>query len=237
MSLNEYDFSLDTSFGSIIMYFYSFDENIEKKNLQVLTKLIETHYNVYKLIFEIIYQNNRYKIDYDNNNASELIKNNECIVSKLFVVKRSETKNKMFYYEINNNLITYFENNKTQTSIITDLSAKLIPYNEYNLSKEKLLLSGLIKNKIKLNNIQINKKNGSVFISDEFVINSNEAKNGKIICNSLFINLKEDFIKEKLTELSGTLSTSSLLLLQNLLKNIHKLNDLWFEYEIEYLFC
>lgn len=237
MSLTEYDYSLDTSFGSTIMYFYSFDENIQKKNLDVLRKLIETHHDVYKLIFEIIHKNNKYKIDYDNSEASELIRNNECVVSKLFVIKRSETKNKMFYYEINNNLITYFENNKSQTSIMVDLSAKSVPFNEYNLSKEKLFLSSLIKNKLKLNNIQINKKPGSVFISDEFTINSNEIKNGKIICNSLFINLKEDFIKEKLLELSDTSSNSNLLLLQNLLKNSYKLNDLWFEYEIEYLFC
>ena len=237
MSINEYDYSLDGSFGSTIMYFYSFDETIEKKNLQILTKLIETHHDIYKLIFEVIYQNNRYKIDYDNEKSSDLIKNNNCIVSKLFVIKRSETKNKMFYYEINDNLMAYFEKNKSQTSILVDLNASLIPYNEYDLNKEKLLLSNLIKNKIKLNNIQINKKNGSIFLSDEFIINSNEAKNGKIVCNSLFINTKEEFIKEKLSELMESASDSNLLLLQNLLKNINKLNNLWFEYEIKYLFC
>ena len=89
MTTNIYDFSLDTSFGTIIMYFYSFDEDIKHKKMDILEKLIETHNGVYKLIFEIIFQNNKYKIDYDNTGFDELIKNPECIVSKLYVLKRS----------------------------------------------------------------------------------------------------------------------------------------------------
>ena len=240
MTTNIYDFSLDTSFGTIIMYFYSFDEDIKHKKMDILEKLIETHNGVYKLIFEIIFQNNKYKIDYDNTGFDELIKNPECIVSKLYVLKRSETKTNMHYYELNNNIKKYFDDNKDSTSINVDLNAKIKSYYEYDLNKEKLLLSKILGKTLKLNGIEVTKKaSDKIFVSDDFDVSksSHNFNQGKIIGNSLFVTISEDFIKDKLIELTDNqYPTHYLVLLQNLQKNSELLNNLWLEFEIEYMF-
>ena len=64
---------LDNTFDTTIMYYYSFDENLKNKNIQILNKLIDNHNIVYKLVFEVIYNNNRSKIDYDDTKLKDLI--------------------------------------------------------------------------------------------------------------------------------------------------------------------
>ena len=79
---------MDKNFDTTLMYYYSFDENPLKKNITILNELIEQHNTVYKLVFEIINNNKRYKINYDNNQSKQLIESPECIISKLYVLKQ-----------------------------------------------------------------------------------------------------------------------------------------------------
>jgi hypothetical protein len=247
----EYDFSKDTSFGTTIMYYYSFNEDIQKKQLDILLNLIEKHNGVYKLIFEIIVNNNRYKIDYNNKDSDQLIKNPECIISKLYVLKYSELFNHMFYYEINENLVNYFELSNVNHSINCNLNIIAKPYDEFDQNKNKLVLSSFLKPDLKISNINIKQEEikNNIFMSKEIdftdknviFIKDGIFTKGKIIGNSLFVTVSKKFIKDQINEQLATLtnensSNDQIDILKALIANKDLYKDIWFEYSIKYMF-
>jgi len=247
----EYDFSKDTSFGTTIMYYYSFNEDIQKKQLDILQNLIEKHNGVYKLIFEIIVQNNRYKIDYNNKDSEQLIKNPECIVAKLYVLKYSELFNHMFYYEINENLVNYFELANQNHSINCNLNIIAKSYDEFDQNKNKLLLSSFLKPDLKISNINIKQKEikNNIFMSEEIDFTDKNViflkdgifSKGKIIGNSLFVTVSKKFIKDQLKDQVSKLtpensSNDQIEILKALIADENLFNDIWFEYNIKYIF-
>jgi len=103
--MSDYGVLLDDQFGSTVMYYFVFDE--QTKNLSMFEQLVERYDIVYKIVVEVIYQNNRFKVDYDLNTGKDLLKQDDCMIAKLYVIKRSETKSNMIYYRINNYMLDY----------------------------------------------------------------------------------------------------------------------------------
>ena len=152
-------YSLDKKFETTVMYYFTFDEtsstkvfgDLQKaKDIQTLNKLIEMYNIVYKLIFEVIYQNNQILIDYDIESNKELILKDEYNISKLYILKRSETKSNMIYTDINKQLVEYLEKNPSLGGFNIDLSAIIQEDDNFDSNIDKQTIANLLKKKTKI---------------------------------------------------------------------------------------
>lgn len=250
--MSNFDYSLDKKFETTIMYYFSFDEtystpsgttefvqfpetkvseNLQKaKDIQTLNKLIEMYNIVYKLIFEVIYQNNQILIDYDIESNKELILKDEYNISKLYILKRSETKSNMIYTDINKQLVEYLEKNPSLEGFNIDLSAIIQEDDNFDSNIDKQTIAYLLKTKLKLTNVNVNvlfdKSNKELFKTewfkyDEFMI--------KIEGNYLFVSPSINFLKNSLTDENSVKITPYI-------NQENKLDNLVFQYNIKYLF-
>jgi hypothetical protein len=259
---NKYEHLLNSQFGSTVMYFYTFDTT--QKNNQIINDFIIKFDGVFKLIFEVIYSNKTLKLDYDIESNKVLIKKPEYIVSKLFVLKRSETKTNMIYYEINNFMTKHLKSNPNTTRITADIIASVKQYDEYDSNVNMLLLSGVVPRILRLNNIDFNidktnidktnidKTNSDssmIFITFETEIKSDTAlfNRLKIIGNSLFVVPTPELIRSKIVELSdsiygdldetkGLFINRTILTLTELMSKPEELNKLTMEYKLQAIF-
>ena len=135
---SKYEHLLNNQFGSTVMYYYTFDKS--QKNLPEINDLITKFDGVYKLIFEVVISDKKLKMDYDIDSNKDLITNPEYIISKLFILKRSETKSNMVYFEINNYMIKHLKSNPNLKNINANLMASIKQYDEYDSNMNIFLL-------------------------------------------------------------------------------------------------
>ena len=230
-------YSLDKKFETTVMYYFTFDEtsstkvfgDLQKaKDIQTLNKLIEMYNIVYKLIFEVIYQNNQILIDYDIESNKELILKDEYNISKLYILKRSETKSNMIYTDINKQLVEYLEKNPSLGGFNIDLSAIIQEDDNFDSNIDKQTIANLLKKKLKLSNVNVlfDKSKKELFKTewfkyDEFMI--------KIEGNYLFVSPSINFLKNSLTDENSVILTPYI-------NQENKLDNLVFQYNIKYLF-
>ena len=248
---NKYEHLLNNQFGSTVMYFFTFDKT--QINLEAINDLIVKFDGVYKLIFEVIFSNKKLKIDYDLESNKELIKKPEYIVSKLFVLKRSETKSNMIYFVINSFLTNHIKSNPNTKSISVDLMASVKQYDEYDSNMNLLLVSCIAPKIIRLNNTDFNipdkPTSESLFVTSEVAsLKDNKLfEKLKIVGNSLFVVPTVELIKLKITELSDSLYgslndakilyvTKAIQILTDLASKPEELGKLSLEYKLEYMF-
>jgi hypothetical protein len=248
---SRYEHLLNNQFGSTIMYFYTFDT--AQKNLTEINDLITKFDGVYKLIFEVIYSNKKLKMDYDIDSNKDLISNPEYIISKLFILKRSETKSNMVYFEINSYMIKHLKSNPNLKNINANLMASIKQYDEFDSNINTFLLSTIAPKIIRLNNVNFNidpnENSETLFVTSEVetIADNSLFKKVKIVANSLFVVPTVELIKQKLTELSDSLYgdlndakslyiSRTILLLTNLMENQQEMDKLSLEYKLQFMF-
>ena len=248
---SKYEHLLNNQFGSTVMYYYTFDKS--QKNLPEINDLITKFDGVYKLIFEVVISDKKLKMDYDIDSNKDLITNPEYIISKLFILKRSETKSNMVYFEINNYMIKHLKSNPNLKNINANLMASIKQYDEYDSNMNIFLLSIIAPQIIRLNNVNFNidpKDNSeTLFVTTEVetLVDNSLFKKVKIVGNSLFVVPTVELIKQKLVELSDSLYgdlndaktlyvSRTILLLTNLMENQQEMDKLFLEYKLQFMF-
>jgi len=198
----------EKKFGTTVMYYFTFDTSLRNKKL--LDELIEKFDGIYKLIFDVIINNFKHKIDYDQLSGKKIINNNDTIIEKLYVLKRLENKSNMVYYDLNTYMIDFIEKNKTNNINII-LYAKKQQQDEYDTNLNNLILFKLVPNEISLKNIlfNINQVNNMI-ISNEVVNNVEIYKSVQIIGNTLYVKYGISYLKT---------------LIDNLISNVEILDD------------
>jgi len=249
---NKYEHLLNNQFGSTVMYYYTFDTRM--KNMETINDFITKFDGVYKLIFEVIISNKKVKLDYDIESNKELLKKPEYIISKLFVIKRSETKSNMVYFDINKFMIQHLKFNPNLTKINVDIMASVKQYDEYDSNVNMLLISNIAPRIIRLNSVvlSIDKTNSSdtLFVTletDESKSVSPLFKKIKIVGNSLFVVPTIELIKNKISELSDSLYgdlndskslyvTRAIQVLTDIISTPDELDKISLEYKLQSFF-
>lgn len=231
-------------FNTDIMYYYIFNKSLSNKNKDLLKDLIETHNGVYKIVYELSNNFTTTLVDFDQLDNKDLLYDDNYNISKLFVLKKSETKNNMIYSNFNN-VLKSFSSDTTNTTNTTNFDLYLKLNSSSDDSDLNLLLLRMLLDDdlILLNNKFSNSDNTISSTSPDI---ERIKLNGSIIqlfptvqyLNSRFEIYKQSNTKpENLNVYSQEYMPKMLKIIEKSLNDIttnpEKYTNMWFDYSIK----
>ena len=225
-------------FNTEIMYYYVFNKASNKKNNNILRDLIQTHHGVYKIVYELLSNSSTTLIDYDQITDKEQIYADNYIVSKLFVLKRSETKNNMVYSNFENVLNNLSSDPNKPTfdlylrqntlSDDTDLNRLLLGMlleNNINLSNNSMESNNIRSTSGDIERIRLNGLNVQIFPTLQYLRSRFESFKQT--------NLKPDNLNEYSKDYIPKMIKVINRLLTDIKTNPDKYTNMWFDYTIK----
>ena len=225
-------------FNTEIMYYYVFNKASNKKNNNILRDLIQTHHGVYKIVYELLSNSSTTLIDYDQLTNKEQIYADDYIISRLFVLKRSETKNNMVYSNFENVLNNFSSDpNKTTFDLYlrqntlsddTDLNRLLLGMlldNNFNLANNSMESNNIRSSSTDIERIKLTGSLIQLFPTIRYLRSKFESFKQ--------FNLKPENLNEYSKDYIPKMIKTMNKLLTDIETNPDKYTNIWFNYSIK----